>query len=188
MFDDFLSNGTWFISRNYSLAVWDEYIPCDSWAGYRKLNDVLSYHIDIYGVHKTNSYGLKPRRWSAKLHYNSFTYNVPTSHPSCKSLHDACKQADKSLTKEIFKNACHWFMSQHLATCIVKEDLTPYCTVFGSPQWHKTYLTYSKPLYPYGRYNYAYRHGDNILFAQSRVFSSGYCSSSTKEALFEHWL
>ena len=86
-------------------------------------------------------------------------------------------------------------MSRDRAVCIVDKDFIPFFTSFGPPTWHKSYLSFSKPLFPYGEYHYTYRHQDKIKFAKARVFPHGYSSDGVKTLLenendleFEHWL
>lgn len=174
----------WFISRNYSLAVWDEYIPCQSWSGYRKISETLTYKIDILGIYKTSSYGLKPIRWSARLHYNGLSFPVSSKHPSCKSIKDACKQADKSLTDEIFNEACHLFSSQKLACCIVDKNSQPFFTSFGHPRWVDNHSIQN---YPSGRYYYACKFKDEMQFFEANVSTYGYSSGNT-DVKFQYWI
>lgn len=184
---DRVSSDRWFISRNYTLAVWDEYIPCDSWSGDRRISDTVSYKIDILGKQKANSYGLKPYRWHARLYYNGLSFSVKSSHPSCKSIEDACRLADKTLTDEVFRQACHFFASRRFAYCIVNKDLQPFFTSFGPPRWHNCYLSYSKQNYPSGQYYYAFWSKDEVHFSAIKVDYWGYGGGST-DVRFEHWL
>ena len=187
--NNFLSNGRWFVSRDYSLQVWDEYVAVNSWSGYRRLNDVLSYHINITGIYKTKSFGCKPKRWSAELRYNGMKYHVPTTHSSCKSINDAIYQADRFLTQEIFENACKWFLSRRQIHCVVKDDLTPHLTSFGWPKWleskgvNRTVVRH----YPYGTYHTAYNRDNVVRFSTYKVYSSGY-AGGFKTVEFNHWL
>lgn len=189
--EEFLKNGKWFISRNYSLMVWDEYVADNSWQGYRKLNDVIKYQIYISGVHKSDSFGCKPKRWHSELLFNNgdLKYRIKSTHPSCKSIRDACYQADRFLTLKEFENACGFFTSQQKATCVVNENLEPYFTAFGSPQW-MSYYDGSRYVrnYKTGKYHTARMNWDKkIKYSTYKLFFGGYVGGS-KEVEFEHWL
>ena len=181
------TNSTWFISRDHSLAVWDEYVLCNSWSGYRKITDTLTYRINILGKYKSGSYGLRPIRWSARLTYGSYHFPVSSNHSSCKSISDACQLADKALTDQVFEATCHFFLSGRFAHCIVDKDLNPFFTSFGYPQWYSPHLFNSRRNYPCGRYYYAYQLNDDIKFGSVNVSSLGYGSGGT-DVRFEHWL
>lgn len=178
---------SWFVSRDYSLAVWDEYIPCQSWSGERRLSDTLIYKIDIHGKYKANNYGLVAYRWSSTLSYNGLSFPVFSTHPSCKSVVDACKQADKALTCEIFDRACHFFLSRKFAHCIVNKDMQPFFTSFGPPKWVNSYLSYSKQNYPSGQYYHAYWFKGEVQFSRTDISTYGYSGGGT-DVRFEHWL
>lgn len=180
-------NTKWFITRNHYLAVWDEYVPCNSWTGERDISDTLTYKIDILGRNKVNSYGLKPFRWSAKLCYNGLWFNVLSNHPSCKSIKDACQLADKALTDEVFSEACQFFLSRKFAHCIVDKNLNPFFTSFGPPRWMTSNFSYSKQNFPSGQYYYTHQIGNEIKFQQVNLSYHGYSGSGT-DIRFEHWL
>lgn len=102
----------WLVSRNHSLSVHGEYESLNSWSGEKRISNTLTYQIDIIGKRRANGYGLKPVRWSARLRYSGYSFSVPSSHTSCKSIRDACRLADKALTEAVLNDACQFFLSR----------------------------------------------------------------------------
>jgi len=107
----FLSSGRWWISRDGGHDIDGEWLASDSWSGYRKLNDAIYYRIKIYGKQTSSSFGCKPTHWYASLCHKNRQYRIDSNHPSCKSINDALKYADRDLTVESFRLACQWFYS-----------------------------------------------------------------------------
>jgi len=97
-----LASGEWFIHANGSYDICGDWQHSGSWAGSRQLGsdpDAPHYYITIYGRLRSGSFGRVPYMWSAKLVLGDMWITIPTTHPSCKSVADACHQADRALTQ-----------------------------------------------------------------------------------------
>ena len=165
----------WYIYRDGGIDIEGSWVPGTSWSGYRKLNDVLRYRIEILGIYKSNSFGCKPRRWCSYLELNGLRFNIKTTHPSCKSIKDACRLADKFLTDDILLEAYRYFVSKTTVTCIFKDG-RQFLSFFGQPKW-------DSKIFPNGEYEV---HGKTYLSHIEKHWH-GWRGQNRKEE-FERWV
>jgi hypothetical protein len=196
---DFLKNNTWEIWGDSYLDVSGEYVRVNSWTANRRLNNTLTYVVHIHS-RRRGKYGYQPTSWYGKLCCNGRYYNIPTTHPSCKSIRDALFYADRALTEEIFLEAAQFFLSTKHIHCVLKEEkggLTPYWSSFGPSQWIEHRFHGGKMLHPMGTYYEVWRgiryedrkQIDIIDCSKTKVIYYGYVGSNidNREDI-DHWL
>lgn len=173
----------WLIFRDSITTISGDYIAGNSWSGYKRIAEHLVYHIDVWGSFKKDG-KVRPRFWSAHLAMNGLTFKVESTHPSCKSVVDASRWADKALTPEVLQEAMKHFASKDRATCLVKDD-KPFFSCFGHPKWNHR----QKSQYPYGEYYVSSRNTltKERYWTSYRVFPYGYAGGSKVETNFEIW-
>lgn len=192
MMNQFLENGEWHVSRNGGITQWGEWQAANSWSGHRPLSKDMTYRIEIYGINKNSSFGCKPARWASRLCFNGTCYHISSTHPSCKSVGDACYQADRFLTPDVFRKACERFYAHDLVRCVCKlenGEVNPYISSFGPVKWQRHYYC-GQPdrLHPSGSYLIAeLDRGGSVRYSQTNVSYWGYGGGGT-EHRFDHWI
>lgn len=189
-----LASGEWFIHANGSYDICGDWQHSGSWAGSRQLGsdpDAPHYYITIHGRLRSGSFGRVPYMWSAKLVLGDMWITIPTTHPSCKSVADACHQADRALTPEAFGMACEAFYQHSRVQCMARIEngrLQPFLSSFGD------YPIMSSGIWPRmilapGIYVVAWRRAGQVKHTRYDVSWHGYSGSpAAPEHRFAPWL
>ena len=205
--------GNWMVQTNTSMDIDANASHAGSWRGHRDLNSELRYRIRIYGRKSASSFGFKPYLWSAELDLSGMIYHIKSSHPSCKSIKDACIQADRALTLDAYQAACKHFYSHSQVVCVAKatdpvatrmwaaelaagaSDLVgkylPWASMFGRFRIIDFYGWGSRMRVKPGTYATAEKDRRSGKVRQSIYQIDGYGYSgggSRQAAYFDHWL
>lgn len=172
----------WFVWRNGGIDIDGEWQPSDSWSATKEILPGVVCRVSILGEYCARRFGLSAYRWYGTLSVHGWGYEIKSSHPSCKSVKDALRYADRELTSDfVCASLRHFYRAKSRATCIDKIDKsgerTPFLTWLGeSVDWMA---------FDYGEYIAAHRSPrwetdlEKTRIAASKVerFSHGYAGS-----------
>lgn len=132
-----MTQDKWYVYRNGGIDVDGEWQPSDSWSATKTILPGVVHRVDIVGTYRENRFGLVARRWFGQLDIRGWKYGIKSSHPSCKSVRDALRYADRDLTDEVvYSKLRHFYRTKERATCIVRIDKngnqTPFLSWLGS--------------------------------------------------------
>lgn len=153
----------WFVTRDHSLAVWDEYVPCDSWTacidlisskcwwpgrtylGVQPLPDTYKLRLHIYGKRRRDGQ-LRPHRFTGTVEHGTICVPVLfVNSTKAQTLRVALRKALRDPgTRAALKRCLHDSYDPALVSCVYHLEVRPDATSAWVP-WLSQYPAHDDP-------------------------------------------